>query len=194
MVAPYCQGFSVVMGWASCLTSAGQLYFRPPLTGFIARCLGKDCLHIYASPVSNMIVNVGAPGACFNWHFDTNEFTVTMLLQPASAGGHFKYVPNLRSAQDEHYDAVRAALNGDTTRVKRLPLQPGDLQLFLGRFSLHRVTENTGTMDRLLLIMSFAEKPGMIGSVHRSRELHGEVTAAHLEAERSRVRSDSLMD
>ncbi|MDH3712357.1 MAG: DUF3303 domain-containing protein [Gammaproteobacteria bacterium] len=73
-------------------------------------------------------------------------------------------------------------------------LQPGDLQLFLGRLSLHRVTENTGAADRLLLIMSFAEKPAMIGSVHRSRELYGKVTDAHIEAERRRARNDSLMD
>jgi len=32
--------------------------------------------------------------------------------------------------------------------------------------------------------MSFAEKSGMIGSVHRTRELYGRVTQAHLAAER----------
>ena len=173
---------------------ARQLYYWPPLTRFIARCLGKRRLYIYADPVSNMIENVGAPGTVVNWHFDTNEFTITMLLQAASAGGHFEYVPNLRNAQDEQYDAVREVLKGDMSRVKRLSLRPGDLQLFLGRFSLHRVTQNTGTVDRLLLIMSFADKPGMIGSVHRSRELYGKVTDLHLAAERHQVRSDSLLD
>ncbi len=103
-------------------------------------------------------------------------------------------MPNLHNAHDERYEAVRRVLEGDSTQVRRLHLQAGDLQLFLGRFSLHRVTRNTGTRDRLLLIMSFAEKPGMIGSVHRTRELYGKVTAEHIEAERRRVRNDVLMD
>lgn len=175
-------------------TAARRLYHWPPLTAFVAACLGRHSLYIYDDPVSNMIVNVGVPGSCFNWHFDTNEFTITLLLQAAASGGHFEYVPNLRDAQDEHYDTVKQVLDGDTARVKRLPLRAGDLQLFLGRFSLHRVTENTGTTDRLLLIMSFAGKPGMIGSVHRTRELYGKVTAAHVEAECRRVRSDALID
>ena len=40
--------------------------------------------------------------------------------------------------------------------------------------------------------MSFAEKSGMIGSVHRTRELYGRVTQAHLAAERERLRADKL--
>jgi len=42
--------------------------------------------------------------------------------------------------------------------------------------------------------MSFLEKPGMIGSVHRTRELYGRITQAHLTSERERVRADRLMD
>ena len=122
-------------------TCSRLLYYWPPLTRFIADCLGKRELFIYDDPVSNMIVNVGRPGTRFNWHFDTNEFTITMLLQPASSGGHFEYVPDLRSVSDENYDGVRRVLEGDTTLIRRLALEPGDLQLFLGRFSLHRVTE-----------------------------------------------------
>lgn len=175
-------------------TASRRLYRWPALTRFIADCLNKQRLFIYDDPISNMIVNVGKPGTCFNWHFDTNEFTITMLLKPAPSGGQFEYVPNLRSANDERYDDVRRVLGGDRSRVVRLDLKPGDLQLFLGRFSLHRVTENTGGDERLLLIMSYADKPGMIGSVHRTRELYGKVTAAHLDAAENRVRSDALLD
>jgi hypothetical protein len=175
-------------------TTARRLYYWSPLTQFIAGCLGKETLYIYDDPVSNMIVNVGKPGTCFNWHFDTNEFTITMLLKPAASGGYFEYVPNLRSAEDENYEAVRRVLKGDHSRAVRLDLKPGDLQLFLGRFSLHRVTQNTGDTDRLLLIMSFAKKPGMIGSQHRIQELYGKVTNAHIEAEWNRVRNDALID
>ena len=85
-------------------------------------------------------------------------------------------------------------LGGDKTRVKRLDLRAGDLQLFLGRFSLHQVTPNAGATDRLVLIMSFAEKPGMIGSLARTRELYGKVTDAHIQAQQHHVRADKLLD
>ena len=172
-------------------TASHRLYYWKPLNQFLAECLGKDELFIYEDPVSNMIVNVGKPGQQFNWHFDTNEFTITMLLQAADSGGHFEYVPGLRTAQDECYDEVKQVLDGDRSRVKRLELNAGDLQFFLGRFSLHQVTANSGNTDRLLLIMSFSEKPGMVGSMARVKNLYGKVTDAHAD---SRVRADNLVD
>ena len=172
-------------------TASYRLYHWPPLKQFLQECLGKDELHIYEDPVSNMIVNVGQPGQQFNWHFDTNEFTITMLLKPAQSGGVFEYVPGLRNASDECYDDVLAVLRGDRSRVKPLALNAGDLQFFLGRFSLHQVTENTGSTDRMLLIMSFAETAGMVGSMERSENLYGKATAAHAERQKP---TDGLVD
>ncbi|HUV22730.1 MAG TPA: hypothetical protein VMZ32_13120 [Gammaproteobacteria bacterium] len=172
-------------------TACYRLYHWEPLKLFLAECLGKDQLYLYEDPVSNMIVNVGGPGQQFNWHFDTNEFTITMLLQPASSGAHFEYIPDLRNAQDECFDDVKQVLDGNRERVKRLQLNAGDLQFFLGRFALHQVTANTGANDRLLLIMSFSEQPGMIGSLVRVRNLYGKVTEAHHAAQ---VRADGLVD
>ena len=172
-------------------TASHRLYYWQPLKQFLQECLGKDELHIYQDPVSNMIVNVGQPGQQFNWHFDTNEFTITMLLKPAESGGIFEYVPGLRNSKDECYDDVLAVLEGDRSRVKPLQLNAGDLQFFLGRFSLHQVTENTGNSDRMLLIMSFAETPGMVGSMERSKNLYGKATAAHAERQ---APTDGLVD
>ena len=172
-------------------TASRRLYYWAPLKRFLADCLGKDELHIYDDPVSNMIVNVGKPGQQFNWHFDTNEFTITMLLRPASSGGVFEYIPGLRTAVDECYDDVGRVLDGDRSRVRQLELNAGDLQFFLGRFSLHQVTENMGESDRLVLIMSFADAPGMIGSKERVMNLYGKVTDAH---DRRQVFADGLVD
>ncbi|HEY5738084.1 MAG TPA: hypothetical protein VIW27_00090 [Gammaproteobacteria bacterium] len=172
-------------------TAARQLYYWEPLKQFLSECLDKDELFIYEDPVSNMIVNLGQSGEEFNWHFDTNEFTITMLLQAAASGGVFEYVPGLRNQRDECYDAVRQVLDGDRSRVRSLQLNAGDLQFFLGRFSLHRVTANTGSTDRLLLIMSFSEKPGMVGNRARIRNLYGKLTDAHTD---DRVRADGLVD
>ncbi len=85
-------------------------------------------------------------------------------------------------------------LDGDRSEVRTLDLRPGDLQFFLGRFSLHRVTPNTGDTTRLLLIMSFSERPGSVGSVQRIRSLYGKVTDEHRAASAAPVRADALMD
>ena len=149
---------------------------------------------MYDDPVSNMIVNVQRTGQEFNWHFDTNEFTITMLLQPADQGGLFEYVPDLRNPADENEAGVSAVLDGDRRDVRTLDLRPGDLQFFLGRFSLHRVAPNEGATTRLLLIMSFSESPGSVGSVQRTRSLYGKVTETHLAAASAPVRADALVD
>lgn len=175
-------------------TVSRQLYYWEPLRRFLADCLGKKELFIYDDPISNMIVNVGKPGQQFNWHFDTNEFTITILLKAAASGGYFEFVPGLRTQRDECYDEVKKVIQGDRSRVKRLQLNAGDLQFFLGRFSLHQVTENTGDDDRLLLIMSFTEKPGVIGNPVRVKGLYGKVTEAHVENQQDLVRSDKLLD
>lgn len=175
-------------------TYSHALYYWKPLRAFLADCLSKKELHIYADPISNMIVNLCRPQQTFNWHFDTNEFTITFLLKGAQLGGHFEYVPNLRTRNDECFDEVKKVLNGDRSRVKRLGLREGDLQFFLGRYSLHRVTHNTGSTDRLLLIQSFTEMSGVIGSPQRVKDLYGKITSEHQEKVTDRSRSDHLLD
>ena len=100
-------------------------------------------------------------------------------------------MPALRTPEDECYEEVAKVLAGDRSRVVGLPLAAGDLQFFLGRFSLHRVTPNLGSVDRLLLIMSFAEAPGMIGSKERVMNLYGKTTKEH---EQRQVFADGLSD
>ncbi len=56
------------------------------------------------------------------------------------------------------------------------------------------MTENTGTIDRLLLIQSFAEKPGMIGSMYRVQDLYGKISKIHKVHEQDKNRTDELLD
>ena len=175
-------------------TYSHMLYHWQPLREFLTICLSKKKLYIYEDPVSNMIVNLCKPGQTFNWHFDTNEFTITFLLRGTESGGYFEYVPNLRTKDDECFEEVKKVLNGNRSRVKRLNLNAGDLQFFLGRFSLHRVTHNIGSTDRLLLIQSFTEMPGIIGNPQRVKDLYGKTTKDHKDKVGDRARSDQLLD
>lgn len=169
-----------------------RLYTSPLFQRFVAGCFGLPRLHELADPLSGLTLNVIAPGRAHPWHFDTNTHTVSMLTQAAEDGGTFEYCPGIRSAADENFAAVRAVLDGDTRPVRRLDLRPGDLQLFKGRFALHRVSTVAGTLARHSAIFAYSERPGVIGSAERTRQLFGRVLPAHL-ADRT-DRGDALLD
>ena len=80
----------------------------------------------------------------------------------------------------------------DRSLIRSLRLEPGDLQIFKGRYSLHRVTPLSGPRLRYVAIFSFAEEPGMVGSPERTRQLYGRVLPIHLE--RAGLRADTLID
>jgi hypothetical protein len=171
------------------------VYRWPPLLAFLARCLGVDRLHRYADPLACLTVNVLDPGQQFAWHYDTNDFAVTVLLDDSVGGGQFQYAPNIRADDDERFGEVAAVLAGASDRVRTLDLRPGDLQIFRGRRSLHRVTRVAENgRCRLAAILAYTLDPGVIGRVERTRQLFGRVTAAHLAAEHGLRRTDELMD
>ncbi len=172
-----------------------RLYSSEVFQRFVARCFDLPRLHELADPLSGLVLNVVQPGMEHPWHFDTNEFTVSMLTQEAQAGGVFEYCPNIRSAHDENFGDVNHVLDGrGEALTRRLALRPGDLQLFMGRYSLHRVSPVRGGTARHSAIFAYSERPGVIGSVARTRQLFGRVLPEHLAAEGRAVRGDRLLD
>lgn len=84
---------------------------------------------------------------------------------------------------------------GGTEGVHTLDLRPGDLQIFRGRYSLHRVTRvGRRSTPRHAAIFVYTEQAGVIGPLERTRQLFGRVLPAHEAAERARVRFDRLLD
>jgi hypothetical protein len=83
-------------------------------------------------------------------------------------------------------------LDGDQSLIHTLHLEPGDLQIFKGRYSLHRVTPLSGPTMRYVAIFSFTEMEGVVGSPERTKQLYGRVLPIHLE--RAGMRGDALVD
>lgn len=172
-----------------------RLYTSPVFQQFVADCFELPRIHELADPLSGLCVNVVAPELEHPWHFDTNEYTVSMLTQESAGGGIFEYCPNIRSAAQENFDDVRDVLTGRGGHlVRTLALRPGDLQLFTGRYSLHRVTTVEGDTARHSTIFAYSERPGVIGSVARTRQLFGRVLPEHLADAGRAVRGDQLLD
>ncbi|WP_433561072.1 HalD/BesD family halogenase [Nocardia sp. CA-151230] len=170
-----------------------RLYTDHRFQRFVADCFGLAELHEYTDPLAGLCLNVVAPGMSHPWHFDTNEFTVSMLTQEPECGGVFEYCPNIRSREAENLADVRAVLTEEGERfIRRLELRPGDLQLFQGRFSLHRVAPVGGTVQRHSAIFAYSDAPGLIGTAERTRQLFGRVLPDHLAV--GEVRGDRLLD
>jgi hypothetical protein len=172
-----------------------RLYRSEPFQRFIAACFGLPRVHELADPLAGLCLNVISPGLEHPWHFDTNEFAVSMLTQAPDYGGEFEYCPNIRTAQAENFADVRAVLAGEGSHlVRRLTLRPGDLQLFLGRYSMHRVSAVQGDAARHSAIFAYTERPGVIGSLERTRQLFGRFLPEHRDTGASAVRVDALLD
>jgi len=175
-------------------TKSGPLRMVHDFAGFddfIRACLQEDKFYRYADPLADAIVNAAVAGNGFPWHFDTNNFTVTLAIQNAEAGGAFEYAPNIR-AGGENFDAVQDVLAGTSDKVVTLQLEPGDLQLFRGRYSLHRVAPLTGNRPRYVAILSYVDEPDMVATPERCKQLYGRALPVHYE--RAGRRNDAYID
>ncbi|MGH6933828.1 MAG: HalD/BesD family halogenase, partial [Dongiaceae bacterium] len=102
-----------------------------------------------------------ADGDEHGWHFDDNDFVVSLLLQSPIAGGQFEVLPNCRSAQGEDIERIGRDFDGAAASLARPELRPGTLSLFRGQRSLHYVTQVSGPRPRLITVFSYDRRPGM---------------------------------
>ncbi len=162
-----------------------RLFESDRLMAFIKDVFRAAVLYRYGDPISGFLVNVQDGGDTLPWHFDTNESTISILLRKPSRGGRFEYAPNLRTNDDPNYSGVGDIVRGKREGVLVPDMEPGDLQIFAGRFSLHRVTAVEGDESRYSLILGYADKPDIIttknaalGAFGRSHPMHDLETAA----------------
>lgn len=172
-----------------------QVYANRDFQRFVAAVVGMETIHPYADPLADLVVNVLRDGCQHPWHYDANEFIVTLMTRQPEGGGRFEYAPGIRSPEGENVDAVEQVIDGDRSRLKSLDLAPGDLQVFFGRYSLHRVTPVVGDKERHTVIFAYAKEPGFIGRPERAQRIFGRMAPIHERLlEEGMDRSDSLAD
>ncbi|MGM0823709.1 MAG: HalD/BesD family halogenase [Pseudomonadota bacterium] len=172
-----------------------QVYENPEFQRFIGAVVGLEEIHQYADPLADLVVNVLREGCQHPWHYDTNEFIVTMMTRQSHGGGRFEYAPGIRSPEGENFAEVENVIDGDRSRLKALDLQPGDLQIFFGRYSLHRVTPVEGDKERHTVIFAYAKEPGFVGRPERAQRIFGRMAPMHEQLLKDGMqRNDSLAD
>ena len=132
-----------------------MLFEGDDLLTFLQELLPDEPLYRYSDPRGSLNYTVMAQDDQLGWHFDACELVASILLRPANSGGNFEYIPAVRSAIDENFSAVESILSGNDGQRISVNFQPGDMILFRGRHSLHRVTPIQGGTTRLMALMSF---------------------------------------
>ena len=147
------------------------LYGDATLSRRIAQMLDEPALYTLDDPVTACTATVMYEGDTHGWHFDLNDFVVSLLLQAPEAGGTFDFVPNIRDDGEENYAAVTAAIDGRSEAVRSVKVEAGTLLLFCGRRALHRVPPVRGNAPRVIALFSYDRKPG----VRYGREVYSRV-------------------
>ena len=149
------------------------IYEWPQFAVFLAAVMNKEMLFAMRDPLARVNVMAYREGEALNWHFDRSEFTTTLLLQAADAGGEFQYRSDLRTDADPNYDGVARLLAGQDTEVKTLQLSAGTLNVFKGKNTAHRVTPAKGARERIVAVFSYYERPGVMFSKEEQVGFYG---------------------
>ena len=156
-----------------------SLYYNNQFQLFCADLVNVAKLYPYEDPLSEINIHYYQEGQELGWHFDNSSFAITLLLQGPINGGHFEYIPNLRTTTrnssnkntikhtnhfDEdkvvEYDKVNQVLDGKL-HGQILDIDPCTLVIFRGRESLHRVSPIYGNQSRILVVFAYNDQPGV---------------------------------
>ena len=140
------------------------IYEDEDFQNFIEKILNRGPLHKYDCELGALNLSVMKAGHYLRWHFDQSDFVVSLNIQEAQNGGVYEYSSNLRSEKEPNYEGVKKVLQGDRSKVDVLSTPPGSLILFEGRYTLHRVTEIGGTLNRYTGLFGYGLEEGIRSS------------------------------
>lgn len=149
------------------------LYEWDVLTDFLREMLDLPALYLVRDPLLRCNFTYLRDGDEHGWHFDGNDFVVSLLLQSAEEGGVFEFAPGIRDDGDENYDGVAAVMEGIPGLTRLIRAEPGTLALFRGRRALHRVTRVSGARPRIMLLLSYDEREETVWGAEAQRRVFG---------------------
>lgn len=152
-----------------------RLYFWDPFQRLVAEIVGEAKLYPSEDKLQPVNVICYGDGDQSAWHYDsTNAFTMTLMLQGAEAGGEFELAPNTRaSAEDEDIPYMQEVLSGASPRAAKVSRDPGELTIFRGCNSLHRVSPVAGDRLRLMAVFVYEDRPGVVGDPEVNLTVYG---------------------
>lgn len=133
-----------------------QLQENPSFLKFL-QSVTAETLNPYQCQVSKFVFSLSGEGDHQDWHFDNNYLTLTFMLQKPTLGGLLEVYPDIGRT---NYKAISAILDGESQTFQDVPMstyeyEVGDMILFTGRTALHRSTQVSGSVERIIAIISY---------------------------------------
>lgn len=154
-----------------------EIFMSQPVLNFISSVM-ETKLYPSTDPFGKFYANIFREGDGLNYHFDRSEYSISLILQPSEEGGEFQFLPNSRTiveGWDEmivDIDDIAEAVAPHSLEIKRPKLAAGDLYLFRGQNSLHRVSEiQKGT--RINIIVTYNTEPNVRLNKYTLRKFFG---------------------
>ena len=173
-----------------------KVYHSPEVKAFLARAIQKPALYEYADEFQSLNIMYTYDGGKRAWHYDGSDVVITLMLQKSEQGGWFQFAPFIRGqgpidedqvCASEPWDRVSAlfdASEGLESAGATFPgvittpgAKAGDLVIFNGQRSLHRVTAVKGPVKRILAVLSYDSRPPAaqtVGHEELNVRLYGE--------------------
>ena len=137
-----------------------KVYCWEPMREFLRQLMGYETFHRSECPHLALTSKLAGEGDTDGWHFDGNDVVFSVLLREPEQGGLFEYMPYARTDAEENYDAVAAVFAGNRDNVRIAKLAVGDLNVFQGNQTLHRVSPIQGGRKRIVGLFSYDRQPG----------------------------------
>jgi len=162
-----------------------QIYEWQPLIDLVADILDLPALYTVSDPMMRCNYTYLGDRDEHGWHFDGNDFVVSLMVQSAQEGGAFEFAPNIRDDKDPNYGGVRDVMDGLPGTTRLIHARPGTLALFRGRYALHRVTRVSGSQMRIIALLSYHEQPGLMNGPEAQFRVFGRSYKASSNSDRT---------
>ena len=139
-----------------------KVYYWQTLTDFLGQLSGYDSFYRSDCPQLALSAKIAGEGDTDGWHFDSNDVVFSILLQEPEAGGQFEYAPFIRSEQDENFDGISQLVSAPEKHARHPAMGLGNLTVFKGDLSMHRVTPVVGSRKRIIALFCYDRKPGTV--------------------------------
>jgi hypothetical protein len=153
-----------------------QLYSSDDMRNLVRESVDVPSLFAVADPLIDVNLTYMGDGDQHGWHFDDNDFVVSLILQLPDDGGAFEYAPGAWGLGANQIDNI---MNGRSDLTRTQLVAPGTLLVFRGSRALHRVTPVKGDKRRIIALLSYHTQPGFVfpalvkkNSLGRSMSVH----------------------
>ena len=155
-------------------SNLNELYNSTIIKNLFCDILNVNKLYPYNDSLSSININYYNRGDGLGWHFDNSDFTITLLIKNCLKGGDYEYFNKIRYKNGkEDFKTIEKILD-EKIKGQKVQSQVGDLMIFKGKESIHRVTKVIKG-ERILITFNYNLKEGISLSEESRKTFFGRI-------------------